>query len=243
MDSQSGQKASRISQILRVGLFVFAALSAVSIAALLTGIGFMWLPADWLAYAFATCLLGALLFGAGLVLHEVLLRLQSGLGEWLVTLLGAAGGMVLMKGMLWNTISFEDRRISVAISVFLMLVVTLAFIIGSAWGWRTAQNLTKERALERLQLMAIGWLLVIGYGGAVVSVLGLLFVYTVSSPGSVAAANKIDPDMVLWSLLFSLGMSLSLACPGFMIERDIRRAAKDEKTTKATAPNIDLISE
>lgn len=164
-------------------------------------------PPDWLMYTLLTIFGFACVAGLARFAYVLFAELQAPLSELLITFVFASAVMAILHSTFGNTIFEADRSPLPLIGY--MLLITVAALLGSIWGWSAAKRVKETRQLERLKLLAIGWLLVPGAAGAAIFLLITL----------ISLFEGFPPFMKFY---YGCGLASILMLPGLYSETQIR---------------------
>lgn len=167
-------------------------------------------PGDWLIYALLAALALTVIMGVIRFAHVMFAELQAPLGELLLTFLVAGAAMTASRSIYHSSAEEE-----VGPAILSMLLLSLAMLLGSIWGWSAAKRLNETQTRRRIGLLAMGWLLVPGIIAAASFVL--------TTAVSVIIGIPTAPFFVDRFWIFYAGSALAsvLAIPALYCERRI----------------------
>lgn len=198
-------------------------------------------PGEWLIYLLGISLATAVAMGLIRFAHVLFAELQAPLSELLLTFLVAGGAMTLTRSLYAKGV---DEPYS---AIIFMVLLTLAVLLGSIWGWSAAKRLDETQTRRRICLLALGWLLVPG----VVAAASVVLTTVISLfEGSFTSPFRADQ---FWIFYIGSALTSVLAVPALYCERRISKHMPEsapgqldttttERLATATSADTDRVS-
>ena len=114
-----------------------------------------------MAYALGCSLVATLVTGVARFGYAFFAEMQAPLHELLISFFVAGALMAVSR-----TLMKEDMDENSASAIVYLLLITLATLMGSMWGWSVAKRMNATGTYRRIGLLALGWLFVTGITGA-----------------------------------------------------------------------------
>lgn len=208
------------SRRLRIALLVSAATFGLQFCMLLTIFRFSG-PPDWFQFTFFGSVLCTFVTGLARFGYVLFAELQTPLSEWLITFVFS--GVVM--SVLSKVYSEEFLRYRSAGAAVLVLVC-VAVILGSIWGWGAAKRMKETRTPRRVGLLALGWMLVPGVSGAAICIL----------ISAILLAYGLPDVSAIWRFYLWSGLSSLLMIPALYCEIYIRSLPAGSRDAEWKAP-------
>ncbi|MCZ7644789.1 MAG: hypothetical protein M5U26_05825 [Planctomycetota bacterium] len=215
------EQAAGLGRKFQLALYMSGACFAGTILIAFTCDVMMGVPPQRFVYFHFGSMLAILVTGLLRFGYVLFIELQSRLHEWLITL-GALSTTTALTLALTSDWAPTDESDAFWRALILSMSFAAAFILGSAWGWRTCHRLKLENGQARVRLLGIGWLFVLGLGtGALWTFQTVIaIVYLLRGWSGMLTTRQF---LVYYGSCFALSL---LAIPGLSMEWKLRKAAK-----------------